>query len=82
FKEYVLFPEQNISMRIIWGVKKQNMVFTCGHSIINRTSKTNVGSLMLKYGGGGHRAVGTCQVDNDQAERVRRELIEAITRDG
>lgn len=82
FKEYVLYPEQNISMRIIPGVKKQNMVFTVGHSIINRTSKTNVGNLMLKYGGGGHRTVGTCQVANDQWERVKKELIAAIKADG
>ncbi len=82
FKEYVLYPEQNISLRIIWGFKKQNMVFTCGHSIINRTSKTDVGSLMLKYGGGGHRAVGTCQIDIDKWEKVRDELVEAMKRDG
>ena len=37
---------------------------------------------MLKYGGGGHRQVGTCQVDNDRAEEVRRELIEAVTGSG
>ncbi|MBF0450658.1 MAG: exopolyphosphatase [Candidatus Magnetomorum sp.] len=82
FKEYVLFPEQNISMRIIWGFKKQNVVFTVGHSIINRTSHTNIGSMMLKYGGGGHRAVGTCQVPFDQWETVRSELIEQILSDG
>ncbi len=82
FKEYVLFPDQNISMRIIWGFKKQNMVITCGHSIINRTSKTNVGSLMLKYGGGGHAVVGTCQVPIDQWEKVRDELIAVIKKDG
>ncbi|KPA14658.1 exopolyphosphatase-related protein [Candidatus Magnetomorum sp. HK-1] len=82
FKEYVLFPEQNISLRIIWGFKKQNVVFTAGHSIVNRTSKTNIGSLMLKYGGGGHRAVGTCQIPFDQWEKVRSELIEKIISDG
>jgi len=82
FKEYVLFPEQNISMRIIWGFKKQNVVFTVGHSIINRTSKTNIGSMMLKYGGGGHRAVGTCQIPVERWEEVRKELIDKIISDG
>ncbi|MGR3220727.1 MAG: exopolyphosphatase, partial [Candidatus Anammoxibacter sp.] len=43
FKEYVLFPEQNISIRIIWGLQKQNMVISCGHSVFNKTSKTDVG---------------------------------------
>ena len=47
FMVYTLFPDCNISVRIIWGFKKQNVVFTVGHSILNRTSKTDVGKLML-----------------------------------
>lgn len=82
FKEYVLFPEQNISVRVIWGLNKQNVVFTCGHSIINRTSKTDVGSLMLKYGGGGHKVVGTCQVPAEDWQRVRDEIITKMKADG
>ncbi|MBF0275055.1 MAG: exopolyphosphatase [Nitrospinae bacterium] len=82
FKEYVLFPDQNISIRIIWGFKKQNMVMTCGHSVFNRTSKTDVGSLMLKYGGGGHKAVGTCQVATENWEKARDELIATMKADG
>jgi len=82
FKEYVLFPEQNISIRVIWGFRKQNMVFTVGHSIINRTSKTNVGSLMLKYGGGGHQKVGTCQVPVDRWETLLGEIVGQMKADG
>ncbi|UCH98092.1 MAG: exopolyphosphatase, partial [Candidatus Aminicenantes bacterium] len=78
FKEYVLFPGINISVRIIWGYRKQNIVFTCGHSILNRTSKIDVGSLMLKYRGGGHRSVGTCQIAINQWEYVRDELVAAM----
>ena len=37
---------------------------------------------MLRYGGGGHEAAGTCQVENAEAERVVGELVAAITRDG
>ncbi len=82
FIVYTLFPQCNISLRVIWGLKKQNTVFTVGHSIFNRTCKTDVGSLMLRYGGGGHRAVGTCQVDHAHAEQVLKELIGEITRRG
>ena len=59
-----------------------NIVFATGKSIINRTSKTNIGDLMLIYGGGGHESAGTCQFDNDYAESVLSELIEQITADG
>lgn len=82
FMPYALFPETNISLHVLWGVKQQNTVFAIGKSILNRTSKTNVGALALKYGGGGHEAAGTCQVDNDMAEATLTELIDKITADG
>ena len=82
FVIYALFPECNISIHQLWGLKKQNTVYATGKSIFDRGSKTNVGELMLKYGGGGHHAAGTCQVDNDQADKVLAELIEQITTDG
>ena len=82
FMIYALHPEQNISIHVLWGLKQQNTVFATGKSIVNRSSKTNVGSLMLRYGGGGHEAAGTCQVPNPDAPRVRDELVERITHDG
>jgi len=82
FLIYCLYPEQNISIWIINGRNKQNCVFAVGHSIINRSSRTNVGSLMLKYGGGGHRVVGTCQVPYDDAEKALADLIATMRQDG
>ncbi len=82
FMIYALYPQCNISMHIMWGLKQQNTVFAVGKSIFNRSSHTNIGKLMLKYGGGGHANAGTCQVDNDQAEAVKEELIRQINADG
>jgi nanoRNase/pAp phosphatase (c-di-AMP/oligoRNAs hydrolase) len=82
FLIYALFPKCNISMHVLWGLKKQNVVFAMGKSILDRSSKTNVGELALKYGGGGHIAAGTCQIDTDKAEAVQAELIAKITADG
>ena len=82
FMIYALFPQANISMHALWGKNKQNTVFAIGKSILNRTSKTNVGELCLQYGGGGHNAAGTCQVENLKAETVKQELIDKITADG
>lgn len=82
FTIYTLFPDCNISLQVIWGMKKQNTVFTVGHSILNRTAKTNVGKLMLEFGGGGHHAVGTCQVPNDKAEELLADIIRRINTDG
>lgn len=82
FMIYALFPETNISIHVLWGFKKQNTVFAIGKSILKRDSKTNVGELALKYGGGGHENAGTCQIDNDDAPEKLKELIERITSDG
>ncbi|MFH7043920.1 exopolyphosphatase [Paucibacter sp. JuS9] len=82
FMIYAMYPETNISIHAMWGLQKQNMVFATGKSILDRSSKTNVGELMLKYGGGGHNAAGTCQIANDQAETVLAELIAKINQDG
>jgi nanoRNase/pAp phosphatase (c-di-AMP/oligoRNAs hydrolase) len=68
-------------VRAIDGKGKQNMVFACGHSILNRTCKSNIGSLMLRYGGGGHAAVGTCQVPHQDAERVLGEIVDQLKTD-
>jgi nanoRNase/pAp phosphatase (c-di-AMP/oligoRNAs hydrolase) len=82
FMIYALHPEQNISIHVMWGLKQQNTVFAIGKSIVNRTSKTNVGELCLSWGGGGHEKAGTCQIDNDKADLVLPELIAKINADG
>lgn len=82
FMIYALYPATNISIHVMWGVQKQNTVFATGKSILNRTSKTSVGELMLQYGGGGHENAGTCQVANDQAATVLQKLIARINADG
>ena len=79
---YALFPQCNISIHRLWGLKKQNTVFAVGKSILDRSSKTNVGELCLSYGGGGHQAAGTCQVSNETADNVLAELISKINQDG
>jgi nanoRNase/pAp phosphatase (c-di-AMP/oligoRNAs hydrolase) len=82
FMLYALFAQCNISIHVLWGLRQQNTVFATGKSILDRSSKTNVGQLMLEYGGGGHDAAGTCQVENDDAARVLGELVHKINADG
>ena len=79
FVVYALHPECNISAHVMPGKQGLNTVFAIGHSILNRSSSVDVGELMLRYGGGGHQAAGTCQVPHEDAERVLAELIEHIT---
>jgi nanoRNase/pAp phosphatase (c-di-AMP/oligoRNAs hydrolase) len=79
---YALRPGCNISIHVLWGLKQQNTVFAMGKSIVNRSSRTDVGALMLSYGGGGHEAAGTCQLPNERAASVLAELVERVNADG
>jgi nanoRNase/pAp phosphatase (c-di-AMP/oligoRNAs hydrolase) len=78
FMIYALYPEQNVSIWIVDRKNKQNCVIACGHSIVNRTSKTNIGTLMLKNGGGGHHAAGTCQIAYEKVNEVLGELVASL----
>ncbi len=78
FIVYSLFPEQNVSLWIVDGKMKQNVAIATGYSILNRTCTSDIGKLMLQYGGGGHMMVGTCQVPYDDADKSIEEIVEAL----
>ncbi len=82
FVIYAMYPGCNVSVTVIWGKGKQNTVFTVGKSITNRTNPVDIGALMLKYGGGGHKAVGTCQVDTPVADDILKEIIKSVDKTG
>jgi nanoRNase/pAp phosphatase (c-di-AMP/oligoRNAs hydrolase) len=78
FMVYALYPDARVSVHIIWGRQRLNTVFACGKSILDRTSPVDVGAVMLRYGGGGHLAAGTCQVPHEDSERVLAEIVDAL----
>jgi len=82
FMIYALYPDANISIHVMWGLKKQNTVFAIGKSIVNRSSTINIGKLCLTYGGGGHQNAGTCQVENEVADETLKEIIKKIHMEG
>jgi len=75
FLIYSMFPEQNISVWIMDGKNKQNCIITVGYSVVRRDASVDVGSMLLGYGGGGHKAVGTCQVPYEDADRIIAEIV-------
>ena len=78
FMIYALFPACRVSMHVLWGLKQQNTVFAIGKSIVDRSSPVDIGQLCLGYGGGGHAAAGTCQIDNASAADVMAALIDKL----
>ena len=82
FIVYTLFPQANVSLRVHWGPTRQHVAAAVGHSIFNRTSRTNVGELMSGHGGGGHKGAGTCLLPAEKADALIAEMIAAMKRDG
>ncbi|MCA0386436.1 MAG: exopolyphosphatase [Firmicutes bacterium] len=78
FMIYSLYPEQNVSLWIVDGRAKQNVSIACGYSILNRTCTVDIGALMLKNGGGGHKMVGTCQVPYEEADQAISSIVDAL----
>jgi nanoRNase/pAp phosphatase (c-di-AMP/oligoRNAs hydrolase) len=79
FLLYAVYPQCRVSIHVLWGLRQQNTVLAVGRSIIDRSSRLDIGALMLAYGGGGHDAAGTCQIANDRAEAVLADLVHTIT---
>ena len=82
FLIYALFPEANISVRLMDGRGGRNVVAALGHSLFNRTSQTNSGELLKKYGGGGHKGAGTAQFAKEDANAKIIEIVEQLKKDG
>lgn len=78
FMVYALFPQARISIHVLWGRRRVNTVLAVGKSILDRSSSVDIGTVMLQYGGGGHKAAGTCQVPHEEADQVIEELVEAL----
>jgi len=78
FMIYALYPETQISVHVAWGFKKQNTAVMIGKSIVNKGSNVDIGDLCLKYGGGGHKNAGTCQLANDVVDLELPSIIEAL----
>jgi len=78
FLLYAVFPQCRVSIHVLWGLRRQNTVFAVGRSILDRSSRLDIGALMLANGGGGHEAAGTCQIANDRAGAVLAELVQTI----
>jgi nanoRNase/pAp phosphatase (c-di-AMP/oligoRNAs hydrolase) len=78
FVKYALYPETNVSIQINHGYKREKTVFSVGKSIFNKSNEVDIGDLMLEFGGGGHQAAGTCQVDNEVADERLQTLINRL----
>lgn len=81
FLAFTLFPEANVQMRVQWGPERKFVVVTLGHSIFNRTCRTNVGELLVRHGGGGHRGAGSAPIPHEKVDAVIHEILAELKED-
>lgn len=82
FLIFTLFPEASAGVRIQSGSERDKVAVSAGRSILNRTSKANIGVLMSLYGGGGHPGAGACVLDPATADARIAEIVGALKRNG
>lgn len=75
---YAMYPEIEISINLVKGFKEMNTPIMIGKSIVNRASDFDIGKECLKYGGGGHKNAGTCQVENHMADEILSQIVKSI----
>lgn len=80
FLIYSMYPEQNVSAWIVSGRGGKGCSAAVGYSILNKTCTLDVGSLMLKYNGGGHKKVGTCQFSDEIMETDLPKMLKELSK--
>lgn len=81
FLVYALYPDVNVSVRLQWGPGKESVMLTIGHSIFNRTCRTNVGELAARYGGGGHPGAGSIPLVEEPDYQLKM-IVDELKRNG
>lgn len=78
FLIYALYPDVYFSIHIAKGKQRNITPLMIGKSILKNGVDKNIGEICLKYGGGGHKNAGTCQLKNDEVDSVLPEIIKYL----
>lgn len=82
FLVYTLFPQANVSLRVHPGPSSEQVAVAVGHSIFNRSCRSDVGKLLAGFGGGGHKAAGTCLLLATTADDEIALIVETLKTNG
>jgi len=79
FLVYSLFSEAAVSVRIRYDdPDRQIIALSVGHNIFNAKCRVNVGKMLLKYGGGGHKGAGACRFMASKAGEYIPQIISTL----
>ena len=81
FLVYSLYPQTAVQAKIRYNDRDRNrIIVSVGHSIFNRNCQVNVGLLLSKYGGGGHRGAGSCSFPKEKADEYIPAILDTLVR--
>jgi hypothetical protein len=80
FLIFTLFPQASAAVRVQWAQGRERVTVSAGRSILNRSSRANIGVLMSLYGGGGVPGAGACTLDPAQADARIGEIVGSLNR--
>jgi len=79
FLIYALFPDTIASVKIRYKEPdKAQVLLSVGKSIFKKQSRVNIGTLLSRYGGGGHDGAGGCTLDRPGAQAKIHEIIQVM----
>lgn len=79
FLVYCLFPRTLVSVKVRYeSPKKDKVIVGAGHSIFHPGCQVNVGVMLSRFGGGGHRGAGSCTVPAEKADDCIREVVATL----
>jgi hypothetical protein len=79
FLVYSLFPEAIVNVRIRYDAEEEEKVIIgVGHSIFNRKCYVNVGLMLSKFEGGGHRGAGACKFHKSKADAYLEGIVNIL----
>jgi hypothetical protein len=81
FLVFALFPQINVAVRVQTKDGRDFPMLTLGHSILNRTCRTDLGELAARYNGGGHRGAASIELTGTPDEQIR-EIVQALKEEG
>jgi hypothetical protein len=69
FLVYSMFPEAIVSAKIRYdNDDKEKVAISVGHNIFNQNCNVNVGLMLSRFEGGGHRGAGSCRFHVSKAK--------------
>jgi len=76
---YLMYPGHAVYLSVDnLKYEPDKVKFSCGENIFEPLNEVDIGALMQRYGGGGHKAAGGCSVPKEEKEKVTAELIEEL----